>query len=151
MQYHLSNIAQSKHYNSYHQIIGFIVLAGLVVQLGLGLIHHAFYMKSKQPTPFGRIHFFLGPFIIIMGIINGGLGIHFAGKKATSFALLNRETDIYCRELQTGDPIRRGRVRHGLHILSQLHRLLYPLKKDDIQTRPQREGRSHQGSKRQRV
>lgn len=50
------------------------------MQLGLGLVHHSVYARSKKPTPFGRIHFLLGPFIIILGLINGGIGVGFASK-----------------------------------------------------------------------
>ncbi len=81
MRYDLTTV-QSKKYDSAHQVIGLIILAGLVIQLGLGLIHHAFFSGSGKPTPFGRIHFFLGPFIIILGMINGGLGLHFAGTRS---------------------------------------------------------------------
>lgn len=73
-------VSQSKNFDSAHQVIGLIIVAALVIQLGLGLVHHSMYARSKKPTPFGRIHFFLGPFIILLGIINGGVGINFAGK-----------------------------------------------------------------------
>jgi hypothetical protein len=72
-------LIQSKHYDSAHQVIGLIILAGLFVQLGLGLVHHSVYVRTNKPTPMGRIHFFLGPFVIILGLINGGVGFNFAG------------------------------------------------------------------------
>ena len=75
----LTSASQSKHFNSAHQIIGLIILLGLLVQLGLGLLHHTIYVRTSKPTPFGRIHFFLGPFIMLLGLINAGVGFDFAG------------------------------------------------------------------------
>ena len=72
--------SQSKDFNSAHQIIGLIILAGLLMQLGLGLVHHTMYVRSNSPTPFGRVHSFLGPFIMVLGLINAGVGFDFAGK-----------------------------------------------------------------------
>ncbi|KAK5171462.1 uncharacterized protein LTR77_004607 [Saxophila tyrrhenica] len=69
---------KSKNYSSGHQVLGLIVLAGLFIQLGLGLVHHSIYVRTKKPTPIGRIHFFLGPSIMLLGLINGGVGFNFA-------------------------------------------------------------------------
>ena len=70
---------QSKDFNSAHQILGLIILLGLLIQIGLGLIHHTMYARTQKPTPFGRVHFFLGPFIMLLGLINAGVGFHFSG------------------------------------------------------------------------
>lgn len=69
---------QSKHFNSAHQGIGLLIVAGLLIQLSLGLMHHAFYLKTNEPTVFGKIHFFLGPTVMILGLINAGIGFNFA-------------------------------------------------------------------------
>ena len=71
---------KSKNYTSGHQILGMLAIAGLIIQFGLGLVHHSIYARTKRPTPFGIIHMFLGPIIMMLGVINGGIGFHFAGK-----------------------------------------------------------------------
>lgn len=71
---------KSRHFNSAHQGLGLLIVAALLIQLSLGLMHHAFYMKTKTPTVFGKIHFFLGPAIMVLGLINAGIGFNFAGR-----------------------------------------------------------------------
>ena len=72
--------AQSKDFASAHQGIGLLIVAALLIQLSLGIIHHTVYVKTKTPTMFGKVHFFLGPGIMILGLINAGLGFNFAGR-----------------------------------------------------------------------
>ena len=70
---------QSKNFNSAHQVIGLLILAGLLLQVGLGLVGHSTYVRTNQSSPFSKIHFFLGPFIMVLGLINAGVGFNFAG------------------------------------------------------------------------
>ena len=86
-------VQQSKDFASAHQVIGFIVLVGLLAQLGLGLVHHTMYIRTKQPTMMGRIHFFFGPFIILLGWINIGVGFDFAG--SSDVMSIQTVTDIH--------------------------------------------------------
>jgi len=67
-------------------------LAGLLIQLGLGLLHHAIFVRTKQPTIIGRIHFFLGPSIMLLGLINIGVGFNFAGKTSLTCGCVNELT-----------------------------------------------------------
>lgn len=60
--------------------MGLLIVAALLIQLSLGLIHHARYNKTNNPTIFGKIHFFLGPSIMVLGLINAGVGFNFAGR-----------------------------------------------------------------------
>lgn len=63
--------------DGYHQIIGFIVVAMLVLfQPAMGLYQHLHYHKTGGRTIFGVLHRWLGRSMIILGIINGGLGWH---------------------------------------------------------------------------
>ncbi|KAK4553323.1 hypothetical protein LTR86_009623 [Recurvomyces mirabilis] len=70
---------RGKHFNSAHQVLGLLVLAGVLVQFGLGLSHHLIFKRTKKPTSFSKVHLFLGPSIIVLAVINGGLGINLAG------------------------------------------------------------------------
>ncbi|KAF2858979.1 iron reductase domain protein [Piedraia hortae CBS 480.64] len=75
---------KSKHFRSPHQVIGILVLIALFAQLGLGIIHHRIYKKQHRGTPMGRIHHFLGPSVIAIGIINVPVGFMFAGNARLS-------------------------------------------------------------------
>ncbi len=68
-------------YDGYHQIIGYIIVSCLLLfQPTLGLIQHLRHRKFGQQTVFGHVHRWLGRILIILGIINGGLGLHALGK-----------------------------------------------------------------------
>ncbi|KAI9755621.1 MAG: hypothetical protein M4579_004194 [Chaenotheca gracillima] len=61
-----------------HQIIGIIVIALLLFQPALGLIHHRLYVKTQRKTVWALSHVWLGRGLLILGMINGGLGLRLA-------------------------------------------------------------------------
>lgn len=63
-------------------MLGLLIFAALLVQLGLGLSHHIAFRRTKKPTLMGRAHLFLGPAIIFLALVNGGLGFNLAGNSA---------------------------------------------------------------------
>lgn len=66
--------------DGYHMIIGFIVVAVLVLfQPAMGVYQHLHYHKTGGSTVFGLIHRWLGRTMIMLGIVNGGLGFMIAG------------------------------------------------------------------------
>ncbi|KAK1823948.1 hypothetical protein LTR12_001690 [Friedmanniomyces endolithicus] len=70
---------RSKSFTSAHQIIGILLFLALISQLGLGILHHRIFKKEQRPTLLGKIHRYLGPTIILFGIINAPIGFAFAG------------------------------------------------------------------------
>ncbi|KAK1087338.1 hypothetical protein LTR33_001113 [Friedmanniomyces endolithicus] len=70
---------RSKSFASAHQIIGILLFLALISQLGLGILHHRIFKKEQRPTLLGKIHRYLGPTIILFGIINAPIGFVFAG------------------------------------------------------------------------
>lgn len=63
-----------------HQIIGYVTVALLVlVQPVLGVFQHRLYTKTSQTSIVGIMHRWLGRTLMILGIINGGLGWKLAG------------------------------------------------------------------------
>ncbi|RVD84103.1 uncharacterized protein DFL_005871 [Arthrobotrys flagrans] len=58
-----------------HTIIGFAVMACLVIQPIIGLIHHIRYKKVQRSTWWGFVHRWYGRVIVVLGIVNGGLGL----------------------------------------------------------------------------
>jgi Cytochrome domain of cellobiose dehydrogenase len=68
-------------YDGYHQIIGYIVVSCLLLfQPVLGLIQHLRHRKFGERTIFGHIHRWLGRSLILLGVINGGLGLYITGE-----------------------------------------------------------------------
>ncbi|KAF2258957.1 CBD9-like protein [Lojkania enalia] len=68
----------SKNVNSAHQILGLIIVIVAIGQFILGLSHHSLFKRRQRPTSLGRAHLYIGPFILIVGAVNGFLGFDFA-------------------------------------------------------------------------
>ena len=41
----------------------------------LGFLQHSYFRKNKRRGPFGHAHLWLGRILIILGVVNGGLGL----------------------------------------------------------------------------
>ncbi|KAK6331819.1 hypothetical protein TWF718_002360 [Orbilia javanica] len=61
-----------------HAIIGMVVMGGLFFQPIVGLIHHWLFKAKGRRTILAYIHTYWGRGLIILGIINGGLGLQLA-------------------------------------------------------------------------
>lgn len=61
-----------------HAIIGMILLGALFFMPLLGTIHHKIYKKVQRRTVWSFGHVFAGRFIVILGMVNGGLGLGLA-------------------------------------------------------------------------
>lgn len=66
--------------NTYHPILGLLVLALLLFQPPLGYMHHVIYMREGHRSIYSAAHIWLGRLVITLGIINGGLGLRLAGE-----------------------------------------------------------------------
>lgn len=83
-----SSVQQSRNFNSAHQIFGFLLLAGLVIQFGLGLTEHTLHRRGRHSTAstatttrrtrLAHFHILFGPVLFLAAIINGGLGLALA-------------------------------------------------------------------------
>lgn len=83
--------AQSKDYNSPHQIIGLIMIVIIIVELAYGVITHrrreaSRKLQSPPPSPRGKskytspgfIHGILGLLIFLIGVVDAAIGFDFA-------------------------------------------------------------------------
>ncbi|KAM0286945.1 hypothetical protein ACHAQH_000629 [Verticillium albo-atrum] len=61
-----------------HTILGTVVCGLLVVQPFLGMIHHAHYKKHQMRGAVSHSHIWFGRIVLLLGIINGGLGMQLA-------------------------------------------------------------------------
>jgi hypothetical protein len=73
-------LGQKTELDEYHQIIGYVVVALLVLfQPILGLLQHLYFRRHGGRSIKGVIHQWLGRSAILLGIINGGLGFNITG------------------------------------------------------------------------
>ncbi|KAG0632662.1 hypothetical protein HOY80DRAFT_914390 [Tuber brumale] len=69
-----SEISDS-HYVGFHQYFGTIIIALLLVQAMLGQLHHHVYLKTQKRSLWSYAHVWHGRFVIVAGIVNGGIGL----------------------------------------------------------------------------
>lgn len=65
--------------NSYHAIIGLVVICLLVLQAPLGLLHHRLYKSKGGRTTPSYLHIWLGRSLTTLGAINGAFGLALSG------------------------------------------------------------------------
>lgn len=63
---------------STHAVVGIVVLGGLVVQPVTGWVHHVMYGKRGRPDLAEGVHVWWGRAVVVLGIVNGGLGLKLA-------------------------------------------------------------------------
>jgi hypothetical protein len=68
----------SDRLNDPHVIIGLLLLAVLFFMPFIGAIHHKVYQKVQKRTLWSYGHIFTGRAAIVLGIVNGGLGLRLA-------------------------------------------------------------------------
>ena len=72
-------LAKNEHLlTNHHSIIGMILLGLLVFQPYTGLLHHRLYKKKQRRTMVSHGHIWVGRAAMILGMINGGLGLQIA-------------------------------------------------------------------------
>lgn len=71
----------------YHPIIGIVVFGLLVFQPALGLLHHRKFKKTYSRNLWSFAHLGIGRVAIILGIVNGGLGLLLADNAGTHWII----------------------------------------------------------------
>lgn len=66
-----------------HPIIGIVVFAMLLIQPLLGWIHHRQFQRYQRRKLASHLHLWDGRIAIVLGIVNGGLGLRLAGARET--------------------------------------------------------------------
>ncbi|KAK6352853.1 hypothetical protein TWF696_004853 [Orbilia brochopaga] len=61
-----------------HPVIGMVVMGGLFFQPIVGLIHHWLFKVKGKRTVLAYIHTYWGRALMILGMVNGGLGLQLA-------------------------------------------------------------------------
>lgn len=66
----------------YHPVLGYLSIGGVVIiQPILGIMQHVRFRQSREKTLYGVSHRWLGRFLCAFGIVNGGIGFHYAQAK----------------------------------------------------------------------
>jgi hypothetical protein len=52
-----------------------VILLAIIVQWGTGFWHHRLYKKTQTGSMFGVVHRYFGFIVILLAIINGGIGL----------------------------------------------------------------------------
>ncbi|PFH62050.1 hypothetical protein XA68_15373 [Ophiocordyceps unilateralis] len=78
---------RSRNFRSPHQILGFIVIGFVLVQLALGFLHRRKNIKTHAPTEYGKYHRYLGGIIIVFGTLNAFFGFDLALDYKVGYAL----------------------------------------------------------------
>lgn len=64
--------------NHYHPVTGIVVFVLILLQPIFGFLHHALFKKYQSRTFWSYVHVWLGRIAVTLGIVNGGLGLHWA-------------------------------------------------------------------------
>ncbi|POR37821.1 Uncharacterized protein TPAR_01969 [Tolypocladium paradoxum] len=67
-----------KWFTEPHVQLGTIVCIMMVLQPVLGWMHHRNYLKYQRRTPVSHFHMWYGRALLIIGIVNGGIGLQLA-------------------------------------------------------------------------
>jgi len=61
-----------------HTVLGTVLFGLFLIQPFIGLYHHLQFRKTASRNPLSHLHIWLGRILILLGIINGGLGLKLA-------------------------------------------------------------------------
>lgn len=70
-----------------HTKLGAIVVGLLTLQPIFGYLHHRHYTRYQGRGVISHVHIWYGRVLIVIGIINGGLGLELAGNKSGAYVI----------------------------------------------------------------
>ena len=71
-------------YNEFHEWFGTFIVLGFCAQPIFGVIHHKQFIKTQKKGWANKTHVWFGRALLILGIINGGLGFQLAQNTSTN-------------------------------------------------------------------
>jgi hypothetical protein len=77
----------TRTFTTSHQIIGFILMGLLIVQSVLGYLHHRAYVRTQRYSVYTLPHIWHGRIVILLGVLNGFLGFHLAGRSTLGYLI----------------------------------------------------------------
>jgi len=73
-----ASIVHAEIYTDPHTIYGTCIVAFFLIQPIFGWLHHRGYVNRGGPTLWTHVHRWFGRIIMILAIVNGGIGIQYA-------------------------------------------------------------------------
>jgi hypothetical protein len=70
---------QHQPFNTSHFVVGYVVAGLFTVQPVLGILHHRQFMATSRRGAYSHVHRWLGRVAMVLGVVNGGLGLRLAG------------------------------------------------------------------------
>ncbi|EXJ76840.1 hypothetical protein A1O3_10485 [Capronia epimyces CBS 606.96] len=94
-----------------HQILGLIICGLVLITWTVGFVGHSIYKKTGSPARIMIGHRILGPGTVFLGLVNGLVGLHFAGNHPglAGFAIVS--VAIAAGVVSVGIIFRRRKVR----------------------------------------
>jgi len=108
-----------------HPIIGIVLLIILCAQPLGGFLHHRFFKKYGRRSTVSYAHIGIGRIAIILGMVNGGLGLQLAGERGSSviaYAVVAAVMGfLYIASIIYGERKRSKRVAQGSRTVHKEH------------------------------
>ena len=118
-----------------HAIIGMALLGALFFMPFLGTIHHKMYKKVQKRTAWSYGHVFTGRAIVILGMINGGLGLRLADAQRSHLIAYGIFTGLmgvaYIGVIVYGEHKRSRKSSHNAAASVPVHRESKQLNRDE--------------------
>lgn len=78
----ISTSEQNKnHFTNDHQKLGVAIIVLFFLQIPMGYIHHVNFVATGKRGLWSYAHIWNGRTVMVLGVVNGGLGLNFAGIK----------------------------------------------------------------------
>lgn len=76
------------HWTADHQKLGVAIMALFFLQAPMGYIHHVNFVATGERGFWSHAHIWNGRLVMLLGIVNGGLGLDLAGIKHKAFGVM---------------------------------------------------------------
>ncbi|KAJ4297264.1 hypothetical protein N0V88_004182 [Collariella sp. IMI 366227] len=73
-------------FNNTHTTFGVVIVAFMGIQPVLGLLHHRYFVKHQKRGVISYGHIWWGRIMILLGVVNGGLGLQMARERTGLYA-----------------------------------------------------------------
>jgi len=103
--------------NTYHPVIGLVLLALVSIQPLGGWLHHYLYKQNNKSEFLAMYHIWMGRVLITLGMINGGLGLLLSGNaskgEVIAYGIITAVIWISWIAVVVAIPLKRGREIPG--------------------------------------
>ncbi|KAH9862002.1 hypothetical protein IAQ61_010203 [Plenodomus lingam] len=100
-----------------HPIIGIVLVAMMLVQPLFGWLHHLRFVRTGGRTVFSHSHIWIGRIAIILGMINGGLGMKLSGVTNSYYIVYSVFAGVlglsYIASIIYGETTRKRKLQNG--------------------------------------